>query len=173
MKTIMIISTLAILTSCGGEVSDQVKNNTQDIRQATTIDFDSLPTISGADTIVFNEKIDYLSGPNMESSIGNWFQLNSDLNYLVEQKINKNFVIHELQIYNAGGSLLANKLLSDTSFVLKSPKRRISRAYRKANWLYIESGIQSGDSLIVLKYEKFEIVSLLNPEYDDKFVDTK
>lgn len=166
---------MAIYISCTNDKTDLEKQNVQEDKSNSemAINFEKIPTISGADTIIFNNKIEYLSGPNKKSEIGNWFQFNSNLKYLVEQKKYKDLFVHELQIYDSKGNLLAKKLLTDTSFVLKSPQKRTSIAHRKSNWIYIETGIKEGDSIIVLKTEKFEILSLLGSEYDSKFINVK
>ncbi|MNX99120.1 hypothetical protein D3C86_1315530 [compost metagenome] len=88
------------------------------------------------------------------------------LYYLVEQKKVRGFKIHELKIFNDYKELVASKILEDTSYVFRAPKQRTSIAYRISNWFYIESGLKSADSMILIKFEKFEVHSLLDKSYD-------
>ncbi|MDF3028426.1 MAG: hypothetical protein K0S23_2733 [Fluviicola sp.] len=132
-----------------------------------------LPSISGIDTIEFNKNIVAVGTNKKINSLANWIKIDDDgkmLHYLVEQKKVRGFKIHELKIFNAKKDLIASKILEDTNYVFKAPERRTSIAYRISNWFYIETGLKSADSTILIKSEKFEVHSLLDKSYDELYM---
>ncbi|MBI3235548.1 MAG: hypothetical protein HYZ42_16165 [Bacteroidetes bacterium] len=150
-----------------------MKNQKSTIQKYKNIDFEMLPSISGIDTIEFNKNIVQVGTNKKINSLANWIKIDDEgtmLYYLVEQKKVNGFKIHELKVFNVNKDLIVSKMLEDTNYVFKAPERRTSIAYRRSNWFYIESGLKSADSTILIKFEKFEIHSLLGKSYDDLYL---
>lgn len=172
MNKLLTLSILIILSSCVQNAS-QLKSKKSTIPEHRNIDFETLPSISGSDTIEFNKNIIEIGTNKKINSFANWLKVEDDgkmLYYLVEQKRVRGFKIHELNIFNDKKDLVVSKILEDTSYIFKAPERRTSITYRISNWFYIESGIKSADSIILIKFEKFDIHSLLDKSYDQLYV---
>lgn len=172
MKKLLTILTIVGLSSCV-QTENKLKNQKSIIQKYKEIDFEKLPSISGIDTIEFNKNIVEVGTNKRIDSLANWLKIDDDGKmryYLVEQKKINGFKIHELKIFNTNKELIASKILEDTTYVLKAPERRTSIAYRISNWFYIESGLKSADSTILIKSEKFEVHSLLDKSYDELYM---
>lgn len=172
MNKFITILSIIVLSSCAQNES-KLKNQKSIIQRYKEIDFEMLPSISGIDTIEFNKNIVAVGTNKKINSLANWLKIDDNgtmLYYLVEQKKLRGFKIHELKIFNVNKELIASKILEDTNYVLKAPERRTSIAYRISNWFYIETGLKSADSTILIKFEKFEVHSLLNKSYDKLYM---
>ncbi len=172
MNKFITILSILVLSSCAQNES-KLKNQKSIIQNNKEIDFETLPSISGVDTIEFNKNILQVGTNEKINSLANWLKIEDNgtiLYYLVEQKKVRGFKIHELRIFNTNKDLIASKILEDTNYVLKAAERRTSIAYRISNWFYIESGLKSADSMIPIKFEKFEVHSLLDKNYDELYM---
>lgn len=136
------------------------------------IDAESLPYALGGDTIIFNKRISKIFMGKKDTSlvIGNWFIMgngNDAIYYVIYEKSTNGFTYAELNAFDAKNKLLGKKVLADTAFIFQSPKTRTARAYRKSNWVYIESGfLPKKDSISIMKAERFEIRSILGSKFD-------
>lgn len=170
MNKILILLFSVVLTSC---LNNERKLKNQNFNIYKNIDFEMLPSISGIDTIEFNKNILQVGTNKNIDSLANWLKIEDDgkmIYYLVEQKKVRGLKIHELKMFNTNRDLIASKILEDTNYVFEAPERRTSIAYRISNWFYIESGLKSADTTILIKLEKFELHSLLNKSYDQLFM---
>ncbi len=174
MKNTFYIVFVLIIAACSQErTAEPISIEDKIDQEISKINLDKLQYNFGGDTLKLNQQLsDYDGDKDTTILIGKWFNINSGdsaIYYLIfENRLGK-IIYPELRIYNAKNELLNKMNLVDTTYILKSPKKRFSQSFRDGRWLFIETGIINKDSLTVLKEEKVDIFSILGAKYDSVF----